>query len=266
MIATPIGNLEDMTIRGIRLLREVDVIACEDTRHTQRLLDHFEITTPSVSYHEHNETSRANQLVERILGGQSVAVVSDAGTPLISDPGYRVVQAALEAGITIVPIPGASAVLTALAGSGLATDAFCYAGFLPPKQGQRRKTLELWGAVQATLVFYEAPHRILESLDDIAAVLGDRSIVVARELTKLHEEFLRGRVSEVKATLSQRAVQKAVITLLISREKAATGLVVPVKEAVRRLISSGVDRMNAIKQVAKERGLAKREVYDELER
>ncbi len=266
MIATPIGNLEDMTIRGLRLLREVDVIACEDTRHTQRLLDHFAITTPCVSYHEHNEAARAEQLVERIVGGQSVAVVSDAGTPLISDPGYRVVQAAIEAGVTVIPVPGASAVLAALAGSGLATDAFCYAGFLPPKQGQRRRALEAWGAVEATLIFYEAPHRILEALADVAFVLGDRQIVLARELTKLHEEFLRGRVSEVLTTLSHRAVQKGEMTLLISREKAAAAEELPLAEAVRRLVSGGMDRMEAIKKVAKDRGLAKREVYASLER
>jgi 16S rRNA (cytidine1402-2'-O)-methyltransferase len=266
LIATPIGNLEDMTIRGLRLLREVDVIACEDTRHTQRLLEHYAIPTPCVSYHEHNEAARAEQLVERIVGGQSVAVVSDAGTPLISDPGYRVVQAAVEAGITVIPVPGASAVLAALAASGLATDAFCYAGFLPPKQGQRRKALETWGAVEATLIFYEAPHRILEALADVALVLGDRQIVLARELTKLHEEFVRGRVSEVIATLSQRAAQKGEMTLLISREKAAVGEELPLAEAVRRLVSGGMDRMEAIKKIAKERGIAKREVYAALER
>lgn len=266
MIATPIGNLEDMTLRGLRLLKEVDVIACEDTRHTQRLLDHFSISTPSISYHEHNESSRAGQLVERLVGGQSVAVVSDAGTPLVSDPGYRVVQAALEAGVQVVSIPGASAVLTALTGSGLATDAFYYGGFLPPKQGQRRKMLEAGGQLEATLIYYEAPHRIVETLADVEAVLGDRQIVLARELTKLHEEYLRGRVSTVRTTLEQRATQKGEMTLLISREKAAVGVELPLAEAVAVLMAGGMARMDAIKRVAKDRGLAKREVYDALER
>ncbi len=266
LIATPIGNLEDMTIRGLRLLREVDVIACEDTRHTQRLLEHFAITTPCVSYHEYNEAARASQLVEGMVNGQTVAVVSDAGTPLISDPGYRVVRAALEQGVTVIPVPGASAVMAALAGSGLATDAFCFAGFLPPKQGQRRKALAMWGEVEATLIFYEAPHRILEALSDLAAVLGERQIVLARELTKLHEEFLRGRVSEVIEILSQRGVQKGEMTLLISREKAAPATEVPLAESVRHLVAGGMDRMEAIKKVAKDRGLAKREVYAALER
>jgi 16S rRNA (cytidine1402-2'-O)-methyltransferase len=266
LIATPIGNLEDMTLRGLRLLREVDVIACEDTRHTQRLLDHFAIPTPCVSYHEHNEAARAGQLVERIENGESVAVVSDAGTPLISDPGYRVVQAALERGITVIPVPGASAVLAALAGSGLPTDAVWCGGFLPPKQGQRRKALAAWGEVEATLIFYEAPHRILETLADVAAVLGERRIVLGRELTKLHEEFVRGRVSEVLTALSQRAAQKGEMTLLISRERAPATVEAPVAEAVRQLVSEGMERMEAIKKVARDRGLAKREVYAALER
>ena len=192
IVSTPIGNLEDITLRAARVLREADLIACEDTRHTRKLLDHIGVSKPLVSYHEHNETARAAELVERLAAGANIALVSDAGTPLLSDPGYRLVEAAIAAGIPVIPIPGASAVLSALAASGLPTDEFRFGGFLPPKTTQRRKTLEALREERCTLIFYEAPHRILEALEDVEAVLGARPVVVARELTKLHEEFLRG--------------------------------------------------------------------------
>ena len=196
IVATPIGNLEDITLRALRVLREVDWIACEDTRQTRKLLEHFGIAKPMVSYHEHNESGRAAELVERLTRGGSGALVSDAGTPLISDPGYRLVQAAIAAAIPVVPIPGASAAVSALSAAGLPTDAFRFCGFLPPKSSQRRKTLEQLKPETGTLIFYETPHRILEALEDVAAVMGSRPVVVARELTKLHEEFLRGTAAE----------------------------------------------------------------------
>jgi 16S rRNA (cytidine1402-2'-O)-methyltransferase len=192
LVATPLGNLEDITLRALRILKEVDLIACEDTRHTGRLLSHFEIKKPLLSYHEHNEAERAAELVHRAQQGESIAVVSDAGMPGISDPGYRVVQEAIAAGVTVVPVPGAVAAEAALAATGLPTEAFRFGGFLPAKKTQRRKALGVLLQETATLIFYEAPHRVVETLTDVAETLGDRPVVVARELTKLHEEFLRG--------------------------------------------------------------------------
>src|SRR5579863_4022720 len=197
IVATPIGNLEDITYRATRILKEVDVIACEDTRQTRKLLDHYGIEKPLVSYHEHNETQRAQELIARIKAGATVAQVSDAGMPGISDPGYRVVKLALESGIRVVPIPGPSALIAALAAGGLPTDTFEFHGFLPAKAGQRRTALEDIRSVQHTVVFYEAPHRIAESLEDVADVLGkQRPVVIARELTKVYEEFIRGTAQE----------------------------------------------------------------------
>ena len=260
VVSTPIGNLEDITMRAVRVLKEAAVIACEDTRQTRKLLAHYGITTPALSYHEHNEQQRTAQLIERLQAGESVALVSDAGTPLISDPGYRLVAAAIASGIPVVPIPGASAVLAALAAAGLPTDAFRFCGFLPPKSGQRRKALEALRAEDCTLVFYEAPHRILDALADVEAVYGARPVVVARELTKLHEEFLRGPAAELRATLASRPAVKGEITLLIGKGPAEIPNV-PVEDAVQALEQQGVPRMDAIKQVARERGLSKRDVY-----
>lgn len=262
VVSTPIGNLEDITLRGLRMLREVDLIACEDTRHTRKLLDHFGISKPAVSYHEHNEAARAAELIKRIEGGASIALVSDAGTPLISDPGYRLVTAAIEAGIVVVPLPGASAALTALIGSGLATDEFRFCGFLPPKTTQRRKLLEQVKPETCTLIFYEAPHRILDALEDIEAVMGARPVVVARELTKLHEEFLRGTAAGVREQLTGRPSIKGEITVLIGKpEREVEADDTPIEEAVRALEETGRARMDAIKEVAKSRGMAKRDVY-----
>src|SRR5271167_1090534 len=202
IVSTPIGDLEYITYRAVRLLKEADWVACEDTRTTRRLLDHYSIQTHMLSYHEHNEANRTEDLVARLEHGETGALVSDAGTPLLSDPGYRIVRAAVQAGIRIEALPGASALLAGLVVSGLPTDQFHFGGFLPPKQGQRTRVLESLRDEPATLIFYEAPHRILESLEDVADVLGDRETVVGRELTKLHEEVLRGTAAEIRETLA----------------------------------------------------------------
>jgi len=261
IVSTPIGNLEDVTYRAVRVLKEVNAIACEDTRQTRKLLDHYGIRTALVSYHEHNEQTRAAELVERMLAGETIALVSDAGTPLVSDPGYRIVTAAIAAGVRVEPIPGASAILSALAASGLPTDTFQFAGFLPPKSAARRKVLEEFRACAATLVFYEAPHRILETLEDVDAILGARPVVVARELTKLHEEFLRGTAKEIHVALGARPTVKGEITLMIGRGEEVSAPAGDPAEQVARMVEAGVPRMEAIKTVARERGLGKREVY-----
>jgi 16S rRNA (cytidine1402-2'-O)-methyltransferase len=263
LVATPIGNLEDITLRALRILREADVIACEDTRHTRKLLTHFEIQKPVLSYHEHNEAQRAAELVDRALRGETVAVVTDAGTPGISDPGFRVVRAAIEAGVAVVSIPGPAAFVAALAASGLPTDSFHFAGFLPAKKGHRRKAIEALAGIEATLVFYEAPHRVIETLDEVRNVLGDRPAVVARELTKVHEEFLRGSINEVLAELNSRRAIKGEITVLIGRgAKAAAGPAEPLAARVAALMAEeDLSRMEAIKRAARERGISKREAY-----
>jgi 16S rRNA (cytidine1402-2'-O)-methyltransferase len=263
LVATPIGNLEDITYRAVRVLGEVDLIACEDTRQTRKLLDHYSISKPTISYHEHNEAQRAAELAARMLAGATVALVSDAGMPLVSDPGYRLVGAAIEAGIPVEPIPGASAALAALAASGLPTDSFYFAGFLPAKSGQRARVLEALKEQTATLIFYEAPHRVLETLEAIAQVLGPRPVVAARELTKIHEEFLRGTSVEVHAQLAARPSIKGEFTLLVGRSDAPTPDDTPIAEAVEDLVRAGAVRMDAIKQVARRRGLSKREVYEQ---
>jgi len=262
VVATPIGNLEDITYRAVRVLGEAGLIACEDTRQTHKLLDHYHIRKPTISYHDHNEAERTADLVARLLGGVVIALVSDSGMPLVSDPGYRLVRAAIENGIPVQPIPGPSATLTALAASGLPTDTFRFGGFLPHKPGQRAKLLESLEEERATLIFYEAPHRILEALEAIESVLGPRPVVVARELTKIHEEFLRGTAGEIRAELESRDVIKGEMTLLIGKALAPPPDDTPVPEAVEVLIRAGTPKMDAIKQVARRRGLSKREVYD----
>lgn len=265
VVATPIGNLEDMTFRAVRTLRESSVIACEDTRQTLKLLEHFSIPTPLVSYHEYNERERTAELIARLEAGESVSLVSDAGTPLISDPGFRLVQTAVARGITVTPIPGPSAAITALSAAGLDSDAFHFVGFLPPKPSHRRKQIESWKDAGETVILYEAPHRILLTLADLAEILGpDRRLVLARELTKLHEEFLRGTAAEILAELERRPSVKGEITLLIApapeREpEPATddGL----RAEVASLVAAGVPKMDAIKQVAARHGLGKRDVY-----
>jgi len=264
IVATPIGNLEDITYRAVRVLREADLIACEDTRQTRRLLDYYEIQKPTISYHEHNEMERSAELANRLSAGEAIALVSDAGVPLISDPGYRLVRAAIGLGVPVEPVPGASAAVAALAASGLPTDAFHFGGFLPSKPGQRARALEALADEHATLIFYEAPHRILEALDAVTQVLGARQVVVARELTKLHEEFLRGTAAQVRAQLASRDVVKGEMTLLIGKATEPAPDSRPLEDAVETLVRRGAARMEAIKQVARQRGLSKREVYDRL--
>jgi 16S rRNA (cytidine1402-2'-O)-methyltransferase len=263
LVATPIGNLEDITLRALRILRdEVACIACEDTRQTQKLLEHFEIKKPLISYHDHNEATRSPELINRMREGESVALVSDAGTPLLSDPGFRLVIAAIENGFPVVPVPGASAALSALVASGLPVDEFRFIGFLPSKPHGRRKLFEELANETATVIAYESPHRILATLQDAAEILGSRPMVLARELTKVHEEFLRGTASQIQTQLEQRPAVKGELTLVIGKPAEVTtpaGLD-PVEE-IQRLQSEGMDRMDAIKAVAKRFGLPKREVY-----
>jgi 16S rRNA (cytidine1402-2'-O)-methyltransferase len=262
VVATPIGNLEDITLRALRILREeVAAIACEDTRQTRKLLEHFQIHKPLVSYHEHNERVRAAELVEQLERGDSIALVSDAGTPLLSDPGYRLVSAAISKGISVVPLPGASALLSTLAASGLPTDEFYFRGFLPAKSGARRRVLEEIVKERGTVVAYESPHRILETLHDMADLLGNRPVVVGRELTKLHEEFLRGSAQEILDQLSQRGSIKGEFTIAIGRSEEKPAIDDPLAEISRLQSEEGLDRMTAIKAVAKRLGLPKRELY-----
>lgn len=268
IVATPIGNLEDMTHRAVRVLKEADVIACEDTRHTARLLRHYGIERPTISYHEHNEAARAEELVARLEQGLNVAQVSDAGMPGISDPGYRVIRLAIERGVPVVPVPGPSALIAALAGSGLPTDSFQFLGFLPAKSGQRRTLLESLGAAQSTIVVYEAPHRIVETMQDIVEMLGaERPVVLARELTKVHEEFVRGTAAEVLARVREREL-KGEITLLIGKGAELAQLVKHdlVSRVEEIMLAQHLDENAALKIVAKERGVSKSEAYRELQR
>ena len=271
IVATPIGNLEDMTLRGLRVLRQADVIACEDTRQTQKLLSHFGLTTPKVSYHQHNEIGRAEQLIEQLRGGARVALVSDAGTPGISDPGGPLVAAAIAAGVPVFPVPGANAALAALVASGLDAESFVFFGFLPPRTGERRSFLEGVARERRTMIFYEAPHRIADSLLDVEAVLGaGRRVVLARELTKLHEEFLRGTAAEVRAAVAARDGLRGEMVLLIAgaagdaaAATAEQGLIARVRELME---TGGLEEKEALKRAARERGMGKSEAYREWQR
>jgi 16S rRNA (cytidine1402-2'-O)-methyltransferase len=273
LVATPIGNLEDITLRAVRVLKEVDLVACEDTRQTQKLLNHYGITTRTISYHEHNEMTRSAELVKEMQEGASVALVTDAGMPGISDPGYRLISLAIRHHVPVVPIPGASAFLAALVASGLPTDSFRFSGFLPAKRGERRAALEAIRTSPRTQVFYEAPHRIVEALSDVCEVLGDtRHVVIAREVTKLHEEFLRGRAGEILEALQSRDAVKGEITLLIGKAEEADSPAsavrgVSVRQRVEQLMmEEKVDEKAALKKVAKERGVSKSEAYREWQR
>jgi 16S rRNA (cytidine1402-2'-O)-methyltransferase len=269
IVATPIGNLEDITLRALRILKEVDQIACEDTRHTQKLLNHYEIRKPLVSYHEHNEITRAPELVIALEQGAKIALVSDAGMPLVSDPGHRLVTLCLRHHVPVIPVPGPSAVLAALAASGLPSEEFLFIGFLPARSGERKRALERLRIEERTIILYEAPHRIAECVADAREVLGDRSACLAREVTKVHEEFRRGKLSELAASLEERPA-KGEMTLLIGPADPAELRTVSdsrqsLAERVEELIHQAkLDRKEALKLAAKERGLTRREAYDKI--
>jgi 16S rRNA (cytidine1402-2'-O)-methyltransferase len=269
LVATPIGNLEDITLRALRVLRQADRIACEDTRQTQKLLNHFEIRTPTVSYHMHNEGSRTEELIAELKNGARVAVVSDAGTPGIADPGGQIVAAALTAGVDVFPIPGANAAISGLIASGLTTERFTFHGFLPAKAGQRKTTLEELARDDGTHIFYEAPHRILDTLADVEAVFGpEQHVVIARELTKMHEEFLRGSVAGIRSQLASRASVRGEIVMMLTPTPAETeGKQTTLAADVATMMNSeGISEMDALKRVARERGIGKSEAYRELQR
>ena len=274
LVATPIGNLEDITLRALRVLRSADRVACEDTRQTRRLLDRYGITTSTISSHEYNEAERSRQLIAELKNGARVAVVSDAGTPGISDPGMVLASAAIAEGIPVIPIPGASAGLAALVASGLNTERFCFAGFLPPKAGARRTALEDLSRttpVATTLIIYEAPHRILDTLADIGSVWGpDCRIVLARELTKIHEEFLRGTIQEVRKQLAARESLRGEMVLLVETRPVAAGAAVrstSVEERLAELMQAeGLTEKDALKRIARERGTSKSDIWRELQR
>ena len=269
LVATPIGNLADITHRALQVLRDVDLIACEDTRHTHKLLQHYGITTKTISYHEHNEQQRAAELIELLKQGSDVAVVSDAGTPSISDPGFRLVRAAVDAGIVVVPLPGPSALVAALIAAGLPTDQFFFGGFLPARSSARRARLDELRAIPGTLIFYEAPHRLAASLRDAHEILGEREAVVARELTKLHEEIRRGRLSELAEHYATVEQPRGEIVLLIDRtvlDDAASELAreTSVAALVNQFETDGLDHRAALKKAARELGLSRAEAYRRL--
>jgi 16S rRNA (cytidine1402-2'-O)-methyltransferase len=261
IVATPIGNLEDITARALRMLKEVDVIAAEDTRHTQLLLDHYAIRTPLTSYHEHNEKTKALELVNRLAAGQNVAVVCDAGTPAISDPGYRLATAAIGAGIRIVPVPGASALTAVLSASGLPTDRFIFEGFLPAGKKPRRARLQSLRDETRTLVFYEAPHRLKKTLDDMVELLGDRQAVLAREVSKVYEEFLRGSLEQLTRAAESREL-RGEMTLVISGSAGESRVDEDrLKAEIRDLKDRGL-RVKEIAEILGERfGYPKKEIY-----
>jgi len=269
LVGTPIGNLEDMTLRGLRILREVDQIACEDTRHTSKLLSHYTIEKLLTSYHEHNEMTRAPELVVALEQGAKIALVSDAGMPLVSDPGHRLVAMCLRHHIPVVPIPGPSALLAALSASGLPNEEFLFVGFLPSRSGERRRALERLRIEDRTIIFYEAPHRVEECVTDAREILGDRPACLAREVTKLHEEFRRGKLSELMASLEERPA-RGEITLLIGPEDASEARAnvdstQSLSERVEELIRQAkLDRKDALKLAAKERGITRRAAYGQL--
>jgi 16S rRNA (cytidine1402-2'-O)-methyltransferase len=273
LVGTPIGNLEDITLRALRVLRSVDRIACEDTRQSQKLLNHFDIQKPLISCHEYNEHERINKLLDELRQGARIALISDAGMPGISDPGMDLAAAAVAAGIAVYPIPGANAALTGLIASGLSTERFRFEGFLPEKSGARRTALESLivsaEEVPPTLIFYEAPHRIVETLADLEAIFGaDCRIALARELTKLHEEFLRGTVREVRAMLADKDRIRGEMTLVVEgrRKQAALSTSTTVEGRIKELATEGLDEKDALKRIARERNLSKSDVYRELQR
>ncbi|MBD2580540.1 16S rRNA (cytidine(1402)-2'-O)-methyltransferase [Oscillatoria sp. FACHB-1406] len=264
VVGTPIGNLEDMTFRAIRILQEVDAIAAEDTRHTGKLLQHFQISTPQVSYHEHNRSTRQAQLLQRLLAGESIALVSDAGMPGISDPGYELVKACAEHQLEVVPIPGATAAIAGLAAAGLPSDRFIFEGFLPTKDKERQARLNSLKNETRTLVFYEAPHRVRQTLKDLAVALGgDRAAVLARELTKLHEEFWRGTLEDAIAHYQERA-PKGEFTLIVAGKDATTTVELSeaeLKAELEQLLAAGMTRSQASRHLAETTALPRRQLY-----
>ena len=269
VVATPIGNLADITQRAIQILKDVELIACEDTRHTRKLLQHFGINTKTTSYHEHNENQRGDELLDLLKQGSDIAIVSDAGTPAISDPGFRLVRSAIENEITVVPVPGPSALITALVAAGLPTDEFFFAGFLPARASARQTRLRELASVPGTLIFYEAPHRLSATLKDAYETLGEREAVVARELTKLHEEVRRGRLSDLVEHYSQ-VEPRGEIVLLIDRNSIETGEAESnsersVGEIVAQFEAEGIDHRAALKKAARELKLSRAEAYRKLQ-
>lgn len=266
LVATPIGNLQDMTFRAIETLRDVDLIACEDTRHTIKLLNHFGIKKKLVSYHEHNEAERARELSDQLAAGKNIAVVSDAGTPAICDPSFRVVESAIAIGAKVIPIPGAVAFVSALIASGLPTDSVFFGGFLPSKRSDRVKRLRECSGIDATLVFYESPHRIAKSIADALEVFGNRRAVIAREITKIHEDFTRGTLSELALHFAAHSA-KGEIVIVVDRvnenETSDSGATsdADLKRRLDEMESAGTDRKTALKKLAKEFGLTRSEVY-----
>jgi 16S rRNA (cytidine1402-2'-O)-methyltransferase len=265
IVATPIGNLEDITLRALRVLRETDLIACEDTRHTRKLLAHHQISKPTVSYHEHNERERSAELIKKLEDGVNIALVSDAGTPLVSDPGFRIVREAIDRHIPVVPVPGPSAILAALSASGLPARDFAFFGFLPARRAARRTRLGELAKLESTLVFYEAPHRILHTIADAKEILGNRECVVARELTKLHEEFVRGSLSQ--PDLPESAARGEIVLIIAppapdQTRQLETESALSMDEQIKQLMNTqGLDQKNALKRIARERGISKSEAY-----
>jgi 16S rRNA (cytidine1402-2'-O)-methyltransferase len=263
IVATPIGNLEDITFRAVRILKEVDLIAAEDTRHSRKLLSHFGIARPLTSYFDHNKNFKGNYILERLAEGNSVALISDAGTPCISDPGYQLVRDAVATGITVVPIPGPSAALTALSAAGLPTDSFTFLGFLPNRQGKRRERLAELAGEGRVLVFYESPRRLLAMLADLRETCGERDVVVARELTKVYEEFIRGRVTEVVERLKDREIRGEVVILVAPAAEEDKEVLDSGAALLRRYMAEGLSLKDAVARVVAETGLPRGEVYAE---
>jgi 16S rRNA (cytidine1402-2'-O)-methyltransferase len=269
LVGTPIGNLEDITLRAIRILKEINQIACEDTRHTQKLLNHYDIHKSLISYHEHNEITRAPELVVAMEAGAKIALVSDAGMPLVSDPGHRLVTLCVRHKIPVIPIPGPSALLAALSASGLPNEEFLFVGFLPNRSGERRRALEHLRIEDRTIIFYEAPHRVAETVADAQEILGDRTACLAREVTKLHEEFRRGKLSEIAQSLAERPARGEITLLIAPEEKTATGAQAGTSQSIAARVEelmhqAKLDRKEALKVAAKERGLTRRAAYSQL--
>ncbi len=268
IVATPLGNLEDITLRALRVLKECDLIACEDTRHTAKLLTRYSIGTPRESYHKFNEGSRAPRLIQMLREGKNIALVSDSGMPLISDPGYELVSCCRKEGIQVIPVPGPSAVVAALAASGLPADDFFFAGFLPARGALRRRRLEALASVPATLILFEAPHRLLASLEDIVSILGNRRATMARELTKIHEEFFHGMIADLLENLRARLAIQGEVTLVIDRGDAPaveSAWPASIRQHLdEEMTATGLSRNEALKLVAKKRGISRRDAYNQL--